>query len=201
MPEIRGNSHKEREAKKDTTPKSKQVVSSEDLVTVSQAKSDWREFLDLFLPADPRALKRGLMERIADSFKALASDAFNYILYPGSWGSRPNQPTNVVSGPYWRGSSAPTNVTQMPAVTTPRNDFCEARVRTFDAAMAILKECTEVRNRYGMVRVMDFNNAAGLPTVSTDHDWGWKDVTKFNTVRNLDGTWSVIAPHPYELTE
>ena len=196
MPEIQGNSHKEREANK--KPVSKQVVSQDDIVDVNEKKSDWREFIELFLPSDPRALKLGLMQRIADSFKALASDAFNYILYPGSWGTV-NQPQRT-TGPYWRGSNGtPVNVTQMPQVTAPRNDFCEARVRSFDAAMAILRECTEVKNRYGMVRVMDFNNAAGLPTVSTDHDWGWKDVTKFQTVKNMDGTWSIIAPHPYEL--
>lgn len=198
MQEIRGNSDKELAAAQNKEPRTRKVVSEDDVVIESQAKSDFREFVELFLPEDPGILKKSVMQRIADGLKSLASDVFNSFLYPGGGVRTGTGYTNYAKGtlvvPQQNNG---VNVT--PNVTAPRSGGLEARLRTYNAAMDVWKECATTLSQYPVLRVMDFKTAAGIPTITTDNDYGWKDMNKFQLLKNFDGTWSIVAPQPYEL--
>jgi len=200
MAETRGNSDKELAAAQNKEPRTRTVVSDDDIVVESQAKSDFREFVELFLPEDPGVLKKSIMQRVADGLKSLASDLFNSILYPGGGWTRSTPGNTNYSKGVMVVPQQPNNVTPMsPGVSTPRNSGVEIRLRSYNAAADVWKECALVLSQYPVLRVMDLKNAAGEKTITTDNDYGWKDMNKFQMIKNFDGTWSILAPQPYEI--
>lgn len=203
MPDVLSNSEKTRQAGgQSRSPRAKQVVSADEVITGNEPKSDLQEFVELFIPEDPNSVKRSIMERIADGIKSLLWDMFGAVLYPGS-GPIGNQYNGYWKPPTTVGSS-PSKIINMnqpstPIVTDPRQSGVEVKVRSYPSALAVIKEVSDVKAHYPVVRVQDLKNAAGAPTVSTDSDYGWKDISKFRIVKNYDGTYSVVAPTPYEL--
>ena len=81
MPEFRGNSDKALANAHNNEPRGKQAISDDDIVDVNAPKSDFQEFLELFLPEDPKTLKRSILVRLADGIKTMISDAINSFLF------------------------------------------------------------------------------------------------------------------------
>lgn len=98
----------------------------------------------------------------------------------------PYRPSFTSSSPYTSSSRTP--------VTAP-SDFKEVLVATRIEGEKVLDLMSELLDRYGLVRVSDFNAAVGITGSFTDEKWGWTELRNTSLRRVYDG-YLVIMPNP-----
>lgn len=117
-------------------------------------------------------------------------------------GSTPPQsgPTGYVqynragSGPPW--SSSPQRA--MSRQARARHDFDEIVLDSRVEAEEVIDRLYEVVNKYEFASVADLYELVGLPSVHTDHKWGWSNIRGAGVSRVRDG-YLLDLPDPEPL--
>lgn len=155
----------------------------------TRKKSELSKLSDIFISEDVSNVKSYvLMDVLVPAIKKAISDivtnGIDMILYGESGRKRSSSSTNYVSYRDYskrddnRGSS------------TPRRSGFEYDDILFDTkgeAEAVIDQMQDMIDRYGVVRVDDMYDMAGLTAPYTSHRYGWTSVRNAESVRVRDG--------------
>lgn len=67
---------------------------------------------------------------------------------------------------------------------------------TKQEAMDAVRQLDDIMSLFHMVRVADFYDTCGITPASTDHNYGWTDISDIRTTQLADGTWRITMPKP-----
>ncbi len=70
----------------------------------------------------------------------------------------------------------------------------EATFNTRTEANEIIDQMDEIIDKFGFVRVSDFNELAGITGSYTDTKYGWTDIRNANVVRTREGYYIIKLP-------
>lgn len=182
MEEYRSNSHRSREAKKESIPEKKieKVISG---AAKSKKKSGIRKFASAFVPEDVDGDVMGyiLEDIIVPAVKDIILDAVKAVLGVNGNRKSHNSPASKVRYQkyYDDRDRRDTNVTKV------RNgyEYDDIIIDNRGEAEDVLSRMDELIDTYGVVSVADFYDLVGITGNYTDNKYGWTDIRSATVVR------------------
>lgn len=202
IPSYKPNSNKfkeeQREASQEKRAQVQKVVSGK--VSVKK-KSAIQKFVDGFIQEDASNLKDYVInDVIIPSAKRMVDDiisnGIHMILYGNTGSKRTSVPADKVS--YIDYNKMSTNNRGNNGFTASQSTFNYDDVTFYSRgdAEAVLREMYATINEYGLVRVADFYEAAGVTEFNyTGNDYGWSDISSARVVPTRDG-YCIKLPRP-----
>ena len=190
MEEYKPNSHKSKEAQKESIPEKK----VEKIITgtvKSKKKSEIQKFTDIFISEDVNNVKSYiLLDVLVPAIKKAISDivtnGIDMILYGGTGRTKSNSTASKISyRSYYDGGNC-------------RRDYSASRTKTgynYDdiildnrgEAEDVLSRMDELISTYGLVSVADLYDLVGITGNYTDNKYGWTDIRSAQPIRVRDG--------------
>ena len=188
MTEYKPNSRLSKEQTKENEEKKeiKKVVNG----TVRRKKNNVRKLTDIFISEDVTNVKSYIfMDVLVPAMKKAISDivtnGIEMILYGGSGRSnKPNSPATRVSYTNYSNSSS---IQQRSNIRSSGYSYDDIYFNTRADAELVLSQMDDIMSQYGMVRVLDMYDLAGVTCNHTDANYGWTDIRSAYVQRVRDG--------------
>lgn len=205
MENYKPNSYKSKEGQRITnTHKSKEGQEEKrDIKPVVSApakkkkKSGLVKFTDVFIQEDISNVKEFIISDVLiPTFKKLALDIVESVLYPGEGSNRSNRaPGSKVS--YTSYDKAYRNDDRFAKGSNRVNtyDYDNISFTSRRDAEAVLMAMDDVIDRYGIVRVADYYEFSGVTGSYTDNNYGWTNLSTARVDRTRDG-YVIRLPRP-----
>lgn len=198
MEEYLPNSHKYKEEKsKNDIVKKKKIEKAISGTVKTKKKSEFRKFLDVFVPEDVESVKDYIiMDVVVPSIKKAISDTVDTVLF-GETRSAPSK------------SGAASKVSYRSFYDKKNDDrherYSGSRMRSgydyediiFDSrgeAEQVLMLMDEIVSEYSMVRVADLYDLVGISSSFTDNNYGWTNIKNASVNRTRDGGYILKMP-------
>lgn len=185
MEDYKPNSYKskqEQEEKRDIKP----VISAP---AKKKKKSGIVKFADVFIQEDISNVKSFIISDVViPTVKKLALDIVESILYPGGGSGRSTRsPGSKVT--YTSYDKAYRSDDRFARSTERKNtyDYDNITFTSRHDAEIVLGAMDDVIDKYGVVRVADFYDFAGVTGSYTDNNYGWYNLTSAKVERVRDG--------------
>lgn len=190
MAEYTPNSHKYKAEQKEANEKrADKVVKG---VAKTKKKSEIRKFADVFVAEDVSSVKTYVLsDVVVPAVKKLVfdivRDGMEMLMYGGTGrGDRKRSDSGYISYARYsddrRDGYRPTT-----SSVRSRFDFDEIVFPSRGEAEAVLNEMNNVLHEYGIVRVADLYDMAGLSQPYTSNRYGWTGLRNAEVVRVRDG--------------
>lgn len=179
------NSNKYKEDKKEEYKVQKVTIGA----VKTKKKSEAKKLVETFVSEDISKVKEYiLMDVLVPAVKKAISDivtnGIDMILYGGSGRTKSNIPATRVSYTNYNSMSS---VQQRPAVKRSAYDYDDLLFQSRGDAEAVLSQLDEIMSQYGLVRVADMYESAGVTGDFTACDYGWTDIRSARIDRVRDG--------------
>ena len=154
-------------------------------------KSLIKKFTDTFIAEDMNKVKNYIVQdvlipAIKKAIDDIVANGIHMILYPGSGRqSNSNIPGARVS--YTNYSNTAFSSQQRPTVVGSSFSYNEITYTNRGDAEAVLAQMDEIVSQYGMVKVSDMFDLAGVTGNYTYNNYGWKDIRSAEVLRTRDG--------------
>lgn len=194
------NSHKSRKeggvpAKTGERPKRDKVVTG---TVKTRKKSELRKLSDVFIAEDAKNVKSYvfmdvLVPAIKDAVYNIVVDGIGMILGKPirGRGATPGNGKTSYNGYYGRNDSYRSDY-RTPRVRTAFDDF-DFTFESRGEADVVLHELRGIVREYGLARVGDLYDLAGLTAPFTANDYGWTNLDKADVMRIREG-WIIQLP-------
>lgn len=191
MEEYKSNSHKAREARKETLPEKKveKVISG---TAKSKKKNELKKFADVFISEDANNVKSYiLLDVLVPAVKKAISDivtnGIDMILYGESGRTKKNSTASKISyRSYYEKENNRRDYTNQRARSG--FDYDEIIFENRGDAEAVLDAMNEIISQYNVVSVLDLYDLADVSTDNyTAKNYGWTDISGCKAVRVNDG--------------
>lgn len=191
MEEYKSNSHKAREARKETLPEKKveKVISG---TAKSKKKNELKKFADVFISEDANNVKSYiLLDVLVPAVKKAISDivtnGIDMILYGESGKTKKNSTASKISyRSYYEKENNRRDYTNQRARSG--FDYDEIIFENRGDAEAVLDAMNDIISQYNVVSVLDLYDLADVSTDNyTAKNYGWTDISGCKAVRVNDG--------------
>lgn len=191
MEEYKSNSHKAREARKETLPEKKveKVISG---TAKSKKKNELKKFADVFISEDANNVKSYiLLDVLVPAVKKAISDivtnGIDMILYGESGRTKKNSTASKISyRSYYEKENNRRDYTNQRARSG--FDYDEIIFENRGDAEAVLDAMNDIISQYNVVSVLDLYDLADVSTDNyTAKNYGWTDISGCKAVRVNDG--------------
>ena len=203
MENYKSNSHKSKEAVKETSEEKeiKKVVSGK---ATTKNKSEIEKLAGIFISEDVANVKSYvLMDVLVPAIKKAISDivtnGVDMILYGETGRSKKKSNGAKVSyGQYYDRERERTTYTRQSAKSS--FDYDDILFETRGDAELVINQMEEIISRYGFVSVADLYDMADLTAPYTANKYGWTDVRTAEPVRARGGGYIIKLPRalPYD---
>ena len=191
------NSHKYKEEQKVAASEEKKKVEKvvKGKVRIRE-KSEFRKFVDLFLPEDVTNVKQFIVQDVlVPAFKKIVSDTVDTILYGGVKRSGQSTSDKVSYSKYY--DRFDNKDDRRSTDSSVRGYSCgDIILETRGEALDVLTRMEEIIDRYGMVSVSDLYDMVGKTCDYTGNRYGWTSVRSGDVVRTRDGGFAIRLPKP-----
>lgn len=180
------NTHKYREAQKEERRVQKVV----DGPVKTKKKSEATKFVETFISEDVHKVKEYiwldvLVPAVKKAISDIVTNGIEMILYGGSGRSnKPNSPATRVS---YTNYSNPSSAQQRSNIRSSGYSYDDIYFNTRADAELVLSQMDDIMSQYGMVRVLDMYDLAGVTCNHTDANYGWTDIRSAYVQRVKDG--------------
>lgn len=191
MEEYKSNSHKAKEARKETLPEKKveKVISG---TAKSKKKNELKKFADVFISEDANNVKSYiLLDVLVPAVKKAISDivtnGIDMILYGESGRTKKNSTASKISyRSYYEKENNRRDYTNQRARSG--FDYDEIIFENRGDAEAVLDAMNDIISQYNVVSVLDLYDLADVSTDNyTAKNYGWTDISGCKAVRVNDG--------------
>ena len=190
MENYKPNSHRSKETP-DDRQRVEKVVSGK---VRTKKKSELRKLTDVFVPEDVDDIKSYIfMDVIIPAIKKIVLDIVETSLYGSTGRTRKNSGSSKIS--YQRYYDRQNDSRERSSVRA-RSGYSYDDV-IFDSrgeAEDVLTRMDELIDTYGLVRVADLYDMAGITGNYTDNNYGWTNIRSANIVRTRDGGYMIKLP-------
>ena len=207
--DYQGNAKKGKTEKPAEEKKLEKVIAGE---VVVNPPSVGKRFAHIFLGGDSRSaseyvVSQVLLPALRDMALKSVYGGLERLIYGDSSRPAPRQTTTTYSprvqynNPVARqGAGGTTYSPKAPwAITTPgRKTFDDMTFGMKEDAESVVEAMMNIVNQYEVVSVADLNELIGLPIATTDHKWGWTNLTSMTINQTKDG-WTVTFPAVEEI--
>lgn len=205
MAAISGNSHKDRETAKDTTPEREPIEKMIEGKVISRKQPIWKRFTRSMIADDVGNVGEYILtDVVIPATKNLIVDmvgqSIERVLFGTSRGRVRRSPLGMslrdqvnYSGRY-SGDREPTR-RPMSREARARHDFNEIVLENRTEAIEVLEAMVARIVRYGAVTVADLYDFVGTTGSFADQRWGWSDLTTAD-VRQVPGGFLLDLPAP-----
>ena len=209
MDNYKSNSHRHKEeVRKEVAEKRAQKVVS--APATIKKKNELQKMTDSFIHEDwskikEYAIQDVILPGIKDAIWSIFTNSLDMFLYNGSGRGR----RNTVPG-------SRVTMTNYNAISTGRNtihdtrpsdmrrvvDYGSVEVETRGDAEAIIMQLDEIIDAYGVVRVADLYDAAGITRIdSQTQKYGWNDISSAKPERLYNGRYTIKMPRPLPIED
>lgn len=197
------NSHKSKQAAPNSNVEEKRKV--EKVVTgvvKTKKKSDLRKLSDVFIAEDAKNVKSYvfmdvLVPAIKDAVYNIVVDGIGMILGKPIRGRGASSSTKSDYGRYYDRNDKYRTDYRSPRVRSAFDD-ADLIFESRGEADMVLNELRLELRKYGLVRVGDLYDMAGLTAPYTANDYGWTNLDRADVMRIRDG-WIIQLPKPIPL--
>lgn len=158
-------------------------------------KNEMRKFADVFFSEDIHNVKTYIMrDVIIPSIKKVISETVDMFLYGD--GRHRDSDIRGTKTSYGRFYEQRGDVDRRNDVASNGMGFEDVTVNTRGDAEKVMRSLAHIMKDYGMVRVADLYEVAGVTGAWTANDFGWMSIDNFQLIRLRDGRWWIKTPRP-----
>lgn len=189
---YKSNSHKSKEESITSNEKRVEKVVNGAART---KKSGARKLASIFLPEDVEDVKGYVLtEVIIPSAKKLCLDIIETIFYGSAGSNRTSSTASKISYRAYYDKANSRYGDYRAASSRSAMDFDDIVFETIHDAKEVILCMDECIERYGLVRVADLYDLAGITCPHTAYNYGWKDIRSAEPVRLRDGRYVIKMP-------
>lgn len=191
MENYKSNSHRSKETPDKEKQRVEKIVSGK---VRTKKKSELRKLTDIFVPEDVDDIKSYIfMDVIIPAIKKIVLDIVETSLYGATGRTRKNSGASKVS--YQRYYDRQNDARDRSSVRTRSGySYNDVIFDSYGEADDVLTRMDELIDTYGLVRVADLYDMAGITGNYTDNNYGWTNIRSANIVRTRDGGYMIKLP-------
>lgn len=197
MNEYTPNSHKYKEAQKESPVEKKKV---EKIVTgkVKTQENGLRKFTDIFISEDVKNVKSFvfmdvLVPAIKKAISDIVTDGIDMILYGGSGGGRHRNSTPGSKISYQNYYDRDRSDRHSSNYRNTRYSYDDIVLDNRMEAEGVVNQLHDLIDTYGVAAVADLYDLVGVTPETPDYKYGWMNVKNAEIVRVRDG-WKIKLP-------
>lgn len=181
--DFKPNSNRSKEARNDSNipeQSERKVITGNASI---RKKSELRKFADIFMPDDVASVRDHIVnDVIIPKVKNVISETIDMLLYGSSGGSsRRSTAAKVSYRSYYDDKRTRTREPDEPVQTF--SVYEEVELKEYGDACEVMRLLEETVAEYGMVKVSDLYEYAGIKGIKNTHfKYGWMDISKAKIV-------------------
>lgn len=193
------NSHKSKNGQSPADERKKPTKAIKG-VAKTKKKSEVRKFADVFVSEDATQVKDYIfMDILVPAVKKVISEVvtggIDMILYGKSGGrSNSGSSSSIASKVSYRGYYDRDRTSRSPREVRKTYNYDDVIFETRGEAELVLMQMDEIQSTYGMVKVADLYDLAGITGDYTSNDYGWTNIQSANVVAVRGGGFMIKLP-------
>lgn len=198
MEDYKPNSHRYKEANKETQAQERKVEKAVTGTATVRKKNEVSKLADVFISEDIKNVKSYvLMDVLVPTIKKaivdIVTDGVNMIFFGGTGPKRSSSGGSKIS--YSNFYQQRDDRRASPAHdTSTRFDYGDIEFETRGDADAVLDEMNNVIERYGFVTVADMYDIADITHPYTSAKYGWTNISTATISRCMNGKYIIKLP-------